>query len=125
MRVSSFLLPPSLLLQHGTTPALCENEHKPRPDRTLACSKPKVGHPMGMDNIDPRNQGMPVNEGILLLSDSINPSHPFDNVGAAKVTQPHCGVSSWFSSLSRPLSNGNSRRKPKIHHEIYELIIAA
>lgn len=32
----------STTLQHGTTPALSENEHKPRPDRTLACSKPKV-----------------------------------------------------------------------------------
>ncbi|CEF72733.1 unnamed protein product [Fusarium graminearum] len=83
---------------HGTTPALSENEHKPRPDRTLACSKPKApwrqGHPMGMDIIDPRNQGISVNEGILHLSDSIYPSHPFDDVGIVRVAQLHAALSS-------------------------------
>ncbi|CAG1995382.1 unnamed protein product [Fusarium graminearum] len=54
----------------------------------------RQGHPMGMDIIDPRNQGISVNEGILHLSDSIYPSHPFDDVGIVRVAQLHAALSS-------------------------------
>lgn len=67
---------------------------------------------MGMDSIDPRNQGIPVNEGVLTLTESINPSHPFD-VETEKVTITTTFLSLFYSFSDLIVLNGILHRNPK------------